>query len=281
MARRDSTDTSPENIMTRTLLINKPQLEHLYELYNSRKWVHPDPLEFLYHYPDSRDVEIVGLIASAMAYGRVAQILKSVSIVLEKMGSSPYDFLLSVTPSSLMRIYSGFKHRFTTGDDLVRMLIGARSVIKQYGSLYNCFFSGFSDQDDTIFNGLSFLVKELVKKYDGQKNSLLALPGKGSACKRWNLYLRWMVRNDRVDPGEWAGISPSRLIIPLDTHMHRICLLMGLTKRKNADMRTALEITGAFRKIEPKDPVRYDFALTRLGIRDDADLDAFLTQASH
>ena len=281
MARRDSTGTSPENIMAQTMLINKAQLEHLYKRYNSRKWVHPDPLEFLYNYPDSRDVEVVGLIASALAYGRVAQILKSVSIVLEKMGSSPYDFLLSVTPSSLRRIYSGFKHRFTTGDDLARMLIGARSVIKRYGSLYNCFFSGFSDKDDTVFNGLSFLVNELVKKYDGQKNSLLALPGKGSACKRWNLYLRWMVRNDRVDPGEWAGISPSRLIIPLDTHMHRICLLMGLTKRKNADMRTAMEITGAFRKIEPKDPVRYDFALTRLGIRDDADIDTFLTQASH
>ncbi len=79
-----------------------------------------------------------------------------------------------------------------------------------------------------------------------------------------------------VDLGAWPGISPSMLIIPLDTHMHRICLLLGLTERKNAGMRTALEITKAFRKIEPEDPVRYDFALTRLGIRDDADLNAFL-----
>jgi len=256
--------------------INKPQLESLYDLYNSRKWVHPDPLEFLYNYSDSRDIEIVGLIASSLAYGRVNQILGSVSNVLEKMGPSPYNFLLSATPASLRRIYSDFKHRFTTGDELVRMLIGARSVIKQYGSIYNCFLSGFSDRDDTVLNGLSFLVNELGKKSDGQRNSLLALPGKGSACKRLNLYLRWMARKDRVDPGGWAGISPSKLIIPLDTHMHRICLLMGLTERKNAGMKTAMEITDSFKKIEPKDPVRYDFALTRLGIRNDADLDTFL-----
>ena len=262
--------------MPQALFINRLQLESLYDFYNSRKWVHPDPLEFLYNYSDSRDIEVAGLIASALAYGRVAQILKSVSGVLEKMGSSPCDFLMSVAPSSLRRIYSGFKHRFTTGDELARMLIGARSVIKQYGSLYNCFLAGFSDQDDTVLNGLSFLVNELGKKSKGKKNSLLALPTKGSACKRWNLYLRWMVREDRVDPGGWAGISPSRLIIPLDTHMHRICLLMGLTERKNADMRTALEITDAFKKIEPQDPVRYDFALTRLGIRDDASLETFL-----
>ena len=273
--------------MARTMFINKPQLEYLYDTYNSREWVHPDPLELLYKYSDSRDIEVVGLIASSLAYGRVAQILKSVSIVLEKMGVSPYDFLLSVRPSSLRRIYSGFKHRFTTGEELARMLIGARSVIKQYGSLYNCFFSGFNPGDDTVLSGLSFLVNELVKKYDGQKNSLLALPGKGSACKRWNLYLRWMVRKDRVDLGDWAGINPSMLIIPLDTHMHRICFFLGLTKRKNGGMKTALEITRAFKKIEPEDPVRYDFALTRLGIRDDADLDAFLhryyagTESSH
>jgi len=262
--------------MARTLFINKQQLEHLYDLYNSRKWVHPDPLEFLYNYSDSRDIEIAGLIASSLAYGRVSQILRSVSSVLGKMGSSPYDFLVSATPASLGRIYSDFRHRFTTGEELTLMLIGAKSVIVRFKSLYNCFLSGFSDQDDTVLNGLSFLVNELRRGSDGQKNSLLALPEKGSACKRWNLYLRWMVREDRVDPGGWAGISPSRLIIPLDTHMHRICLLMGLTGRKNAGMQTALEITEAFKEIEPKDPVRYDFALTRLGIRDDADLDAFL-----
>ena len=262
--------------MCEALTISKSQLERLYTLYNSRKWVHPDPLEFLYEYTDFNDREVAGLIASSLAYGRVAQILKSVSAVLEKMGSSPCGFLMSSTPSSLRRIFSNFKHRFTTGEDLALMLIGAKSVITRFGSLYNCFLSGFNDDDETIFTGLSFLVNELKIDLNGRSNSLLPLPEKGSACKRWNLFLRWMVREDNVDPGGWDRVSPAKLIIPLDTHMHRICLLLKLTRRKNADMRTAVEITRSFRILEPEDPVRYDFALTRLGIRTDADLDDFL-----
>ncbi len=248
-------------------IINKLQLERLYVLYNSRKWVHPDPLEFLYDYGDFKDREVAGLIASSLAYGRVAQILRSVSGVLEKMGPSPYDFLVSTTPSSLRRIFSDFKHRFTNGEDLALMLMGAKSVIKRFGSLYNCFLSGFNDDDETVLKGLSYLVNELRTNMNGRRNSLLPLPEKGSACKRWNLFLRWMVRKDHVDPGGWNKVNPAKLIVPLDTHMHRICLLLKLTGRKNADMRTAMEITGSFRKIVPEDPVRYDFALTRPGIR--------------
>jgi uncharacterized protein (TIGR02757 family) len=96
---------------------------------------------------------------------------------------------------------------------------------------------------------------------------LLPSPGRGSACKRLNLFLRWMVRSDEVDTGVWQGVAASKLIVPLDTHMHRIAGQMGLTQRKQPDMRTALEITDRFRSIAPMDPVRYDFALTRLGIR--------------
>ncbi len=97
---------------------------------------------------------------------------------------------------------------------------------------------------------------------------LLPSPGKGSACKRLNLFLRWMVRSDDVDPGGWSGVDAGKLIVPLDTHMHRMGLEVGLTRRKQADMQAALEVTRAFRTIAPEDPVRYDFALTRLGIHD-------------
>ena len=101
-------------------------------------------------------------------------------------------------------------------------------------------------------------------------------PERGSACKRINLFLRWMVRKDRVDPGGWDKVPRSMLIIPLDTHMYHICTGLNMTCRKSADMTTAVEITEAFRKIAPEDPVRYDFSLTRLGIRKDADPDSFL-----
>ena len=157
------------------------------------------------------------------------------------------------------------------------MLWGLKKTIERFGSLNRCFLHGMSDNDDTVLPAMIFFAKEL----NGGRNKqghLVPLPEKGSACKRMNLFLRWMVRKDRVDPGGWGGIPLSKLIIPLDTHMHRICLSLKLTKRKNADMRTAIEITRSFRKMVPGDPVRYDFALTRLGIRRDADLDAFLAR---
>ncbi|MEJ2656586.1 MAG: DUF2400 family protein, partial [Desulfobacterales bacterium] len=103
---------------------------------------------------------------------------------------------------------------------------------------------------------------------------LIALPQRGSACKRMNLLLRWMVRKDNVDPGGWRGVPWSKLIIPLDTHMHKIGLKLGFTKNRQANMRTALEITSGFRKIIPEDPVKYDFALTRFGIRSDMHIDS-------
>ena len=112
-------------------------------------------------------------------------------------------------------------------------------------------------------------VKRLNAFTSGKRKHVLACPDKGSACKRLNLFLRWMVREDNVDPGGWNQVPASMLIIPLDTHMHRIGHSFQLTSRKQADMRTALEITKAFREMSPQDPVRYDFSLTRLGIRND------------
>ena len=258
----------------------KYHLEQLYHRYNSRQWVHPDPLEYLYDYPDLKDRETVGIIASSLAYGRVAQILKSVSYILKKLGPSPHTFLESSSIRSLHKIFCDFKHRFSTGEEVALMLMGIKRVIKQYGSLGACFSDKFKESDETVLPGLTSFVDELTYPFKGRTNSLIPLPQKGSACKKLNLFLRWMVRDDRVDPGGWHKIPPSKLIIPLDTHMHRISLLLNLTDRKNANMRTALEITRAFRKIVPDDPIRYDFALTRLGIRKDEDSEGFLKQCS-
>jgi uncharacterized protein (TIGR02757 family) len=253
------------------MLINKEKLDTLYAQYNHRKFVHPDPLEFLYDYPDLAERELVGLIASSLAYGRVIQILKSVSSILERMHHSPRSFLLDSSQKDLFACFSGFRHRFSTGDEMAYMLLGAKRVIEQYGSLYDCFLAGFNNNDDTIIPAISSFVNEINRAAAETKNSLLPSPEKGSACKRMNLFLRWMVRKDRVDPGGWDKVPRSMLIIPLDTHMHHICTDLNMTCRKNADMPTAVEITKAFRKIAPEDPVRYDFSLTRLGIRKDAD----------
>ena len=224
------------------------------------------PLEFLYDYEDQHDREIVGLIASSLAYGRVQQILKSVRSVLEPMKPSPSIFLNEASRTLLLSTYSEFKHRFTTGLEIASLLFGIKAVMERYGSLYNCFTAGLND-DVTVLPAVSLFVKELSVEKDNRPNSLIPSPMKGSACKRLNLFLRWMVRNDSVDPGGWHSIPASKLIVPLDTHMHRISLSLNLTKRRQADMRAALEITDSFRTISPDDPVKYDFALTRLGMK--------------
>ena len=259
-------------------MLTKDKLDKLYEIYNRREFVHPDPLEFLYSYPDILERELVGLISSCLAYGRVAQILKSISIILAKMSPSPRTFLMNSSDKIITSSFSDFKHRFTNGEELAFMLISVKEIIKNYGSLYNCFINGYKDTDDTVLPALTLFIDTLKNMVKKDKNSLLPSPSKGSACKRLNLFLRWMIRSDSVDPGGWEGIPGSKLIIPLDTHMYSICFTLNMTGRKQANMKTAIDITNAFKKVIPDDPVRYDFALTRLGIRQDTDKERFLRE---
>ncbi len=251
------------------------RLEELYATYNRRCYVKPDPLQFLYDYENIGDREIVGLIAASLAYGRVAQILRSVRVVLDTMGKSPRRYVESADRRRLERDFRGFKHRFTTDRELVRLLTGLNRVIEHYGSLNDCFLAYMPGGASDIRPGLAGLADRLNGN-NGKYNSLIACPAKRSACKRHFLFLRWMVRRDDVDPGGWTGISPADLIVPLDTHMHAIACGLGLTERRQADMAAALDVTAAFKRFSPEDPVRYDFALTRLGIREDMDLAGFL-----
>ena len=246
-------------------------LDEIYNRYNKSSFVHPDPLEFLYSYKDIRDREIAGLIASALAYGKVAQILKSVSSVLGTMDESPYLFLQNSDKKILLQKFKQFKHRFADGKNLAALLCGAKNIIDRFGSLNKCFVSGLSSNHENIFFAMILFVSELTAS-GNNPGHLVAIPEKGSACKRMNLFLRWMVRKDRVDPGGWKGIDKSKLIVPIDTHMLKIGSIFGFTLRKQADMKTALEITEGFKMFSPKDPVKYDFALTRFGIRDDMDI---------
>lgn len=244
----------------------KEELDRLYEYYNNRRFVHPDPLEFLYKYDSINDREIVGLIASSLAYGRVAQILKSVSAILAKMVPSPSVFLEKSSDEVIYKTFSGFKHRFTTCIELSCLLVNIKNLILKYGSLNDCFALGLEKEDKNTISAVLNFAKVLNSSQNNRCNSLMPSPEGGSAFKRLNLYLRWMVRNDNIDPGGWHGISSSKLIIPLDIHMHRISLKLGFTKRKQADIKTALEVTDAFKRFNRNDPVRYDFSLTRLGM---------------
>jgi uncharacterized protein (TIGR02757 family) len=226
-------------------------------------------VEFLHRYDDVGDREVVGLVASSLAYGRVAQIMKSVSSALEPMGKHPARFLAGTDRDGLLSMFGGFRHRFTTADELVLTLLGARDLIRRYGSLEAAFVSGMGRDDRTTALGLCRFAEGLNGRFGCGCNSLIPHHEKKSSMKRLNLFLRWMVRRDDVDPGGWNSVHPSRLVVPLDTHLFRIARAFQFTHRKSANLAAALEITECFREIAPDDPVRYDFALTRLGIRAD------------
>jgi len=248
-------------------------LERVYGEYNKRSLADPDPIIFLYDYPDPRDREIVALVAASLAYGRVAQILKSVEKILTTLSPSPKEFLSSATPDEIRNSLAGFKHRFTTGMDVADLLIGAKNAVDGFGSLENAFLDGYDQNDDNVVPALTAFAEKLAPAKSAERSfPLFPTPAKGGACKRPMLFLRWLVREDEVDPGGWNGVSTSKLLVPLDTHMRTIAETLGLTSRKSADLKTALEITAAFAEFNPNDPVKYDFALTRFGIRDDMDM---------
>lgn len=239
----------------------KSVLDHLYETYATRQWVHPDPLEFLYACEDVRDRELVGLIASSLAYGNVRQILRSVARVLDVLGPRPRARLLRMSDAALEGGLAGFRHRWTTDRDVFRLLSGAREVLRRHGTIEAALARHW---DGALTSALTGLARELQ---EAGPTGLLPDPARGSACKRLHLYLRWMVRCDAVDPGGWEVLAPSALMVPLDVHMHRVARRIGFTQRRQADERTAVEVTAGFRALSPADPVRYDFALTRLGIQ--------------
>lgn len=244
---------------------DKKDLEELYRKYNRPEFIHPDPLEFIYRYKTAGDRETAGFIAAALAYGNVNQILKTVEKVLKPMGASPRNWLLKSGGKDIAGTFFSFRHRFTAGAELSLFLINIKAALKKHDSLENCFLKHYRPADDTLAEAVYSFVNDF--NAEACAPTLTPCPGKRSSFKRLNLFLRWMVRRDAVDPGVWKGIPPSKLIVPLDTHMFRVAKDLGLTARNGASMRTALEITAAFRRVNPADPVRYDFALTRAGIR--------------
>ncbi len=251
----------------------KDILESLYEKYNRPRLIEPDPLQFVYRYTDPADMEIVAFLAADLAYGRVQQIEKSLAALFALMGNSPSAFVRDFNDARRKSLRA-FKHRFTTGDDISDLLVLLRRVLMKYGGIEQCFLQGCNSGDKNIIPALSKFCASLCEMHAAENNGrvtpglqyLLTSPEKGSPCKRLNLFLRWMVRKDQVDPGLWKSIDKAKLIVPLDVHMGRLCRILGLYHQKTPSLAAALEITESFLEINPTDPIKYDFALSRIGI---------------
>ena len=272
-------------------------LERLYARYNRSRFIKTDPLQFVYQYSNRADMEIAGFLAAELAYGRVQQIEKSLVDLLGRMGDSPFKFVQNFDKQKRAKL-KNFKHRFTTGDDISDLLMLLKKVLNQYDSIEKFFLRGYNPSDKNIISALSRFCDSLLDMYIQTHNCsvrrglsyLLPRPVAGSACKRLNLFLRWMVRNDSVDAGLWNTIDKAKLIVPVDVHMGRLCRILGLYPvrsnpakserplsvqtsngaydRNTISLRATVKITEGFAQIEPADPVKYDFALSRLGIVD-------------
>ncbi|MBE9529403.1 MAG: TIGR02757 family protein [Proteobacteria bacterium] len=255
------------------------------------RYLQSDPLCFVHRYSKREDQEVVGIIASSLAYGKVAGIKRSVERVLAIMGAHPASFAARFSPATHAPLFDGFVHRFNRGVDVACLIYFIRQMMEESGSIGEYFLKGYNT-DDSRGDGGTGTGSPVKRALDTFTRSVLSLesapvygqkrlgkhagvryffpaPSNGSACKRLNLYLRWMVRPaDGLDLGLWTGVDPADLIIPIDTHLGRISQNLGLTTRKSADWKCAEEVTARLARLDPKDPLKYDFALCRLGILD-------------
>jgi uncharacterized protein (TIGR02757 family) len=257
----------------------KHHLDAFLENFPREHRVSKDPVQFVHHYDDPRDREVAGLIVSAFAYGNVKSILATARQALAFLGNRPAQAVAAFDPRKDARRLRKFYHRFNTSRDLGVFFWMIRCQLEQYGSLENAFLAGLAPNDTDTGGALTrFSAAMLGTGYEqfyptGELRRrigvrfLLPSPADGSACKRMNLYLRWMVRpSDGVDSGTWHRVRPDQLVIPLDTHIARISSYIGLTELKSPGWSMALDITNSLRRLDGSDPLKYDFALCHLGI---------------
>lgn len=258
----------------------------LEELYRSFDHVTSatDPVHIVRRYTSREDREVVGFCAAALAFGRVASVLNSIESLLAVMGPRPAAFVHEFDPARHGPRLHPLVHRWIRGRDLVALLLILRRMLRESGSIERFFVEGDDKTAPDVSAALEAfsrraLATDLRPAYGRMpKRPLDAARGRpgvcyffprpsaGSACKRLNLFLRWMVRKDEIDLGVWTAVSPSRLIVPLDTHVIRLGRCLRLTRYTSPGWRMAAEITASLRAIDPDDPVRFDFSLCHVGM---------------
>jgi uncharacterized protein (TIGR02757 family) len=250
-------------------------LDRLYEGFNYPDSA-MDPIQIVRRFARSDDREVVGFIAASLAFGRVASVIQSIERVLAIAGADPAEYVRRFDPARDKHAFQSVVHRWTRGVDLVALLWVMKQMLDRAGSIEAFFAESYSRTADDVEAALdSFSQRALtldVRAAYGRVPRRAGIsyffprPSCGSGCKRLNLFLRWMVRRDALDLGVWDRISPAKLIVPLDTHVIRVGRCLGLTRYTSPGWAMARDITASLRRIDPDDPVKYDFALCHLGM---------------
>ena len=222
-----------------------------------------DPVGVVRRYSDPLDRELVGLLAACVAFGNVKTIRNKLEEILRRVGAPPH--VRAEDEAATRLALRGFRHRVFVGDDVAGLLVGARAVQKKHGTLGAQFTALLAGHD--FREALAMLVDEIRAAGRVRSKHLLADPRAGSSVKRLLLWVKWMTRpDDGIDLGLWRGVPTSALLIPVDVHIHKLSKNLGLTKRKDASWKTAVEITAALARFDREDPTKYDFSLCHMGM---------------
>jgi len=254
----------------------KERLERLYHSFNCVDSA-TDPIQLVKRFDDPADREVAGFVAAALAFGRVASVLQSIERVLSVMGRSPAAYVRTFNPRRQARELEPIVHRWTKGEDLTALVIILQRMLKS-GSIEAFFLEGYASRECDVSAALeSFSTRAMqtdLRPAYGNRTPrpgvayFFSRPSCGGACKRLNLFLRWMVRRDAVDFGVWKNVPASKLVVPLDTHVIRVAQCLRLTRYSSPGWRMAADITASLRELDPDDPVKYDFSLCHLGMAD-------------
>jgi uncharacterized protein (TIGR02757 family) len=251
-------------------------LNELYHEYN-RDDSASDPVHLVRPFADLADREVAAFCAAALAFGRVASVLQSIQSLFRIMGPRPAVFVRTFDPEAPHPELRAMVHRWTRGADLAALLWLLRQMLERSGSIEAFFCEGLRPGDADVGAALdAFSTRALAMDIRRAYGRVPRRPGVcyffprpsgGSACKRLNLFLRWMVRRDEIDPGGWSAVPASGLVVPLDTHVIRVGQCLRLTRYASPGWRMAADITASLRRLDPEDPVRFDFSLCHLGMR--------------
>jgi uncharacterized protein (TIGR02757 family) len=242
------------------------------ELYNQPSFIKDDPIGIPHLYTQLQDIEIAGFFAAILAWGNRTSIINSCKKLMQLMGNQPHQFVLHHSSKDLKAL-DQFKHRTFNSTDLLYCIAFFKHHYTHNTSLETAFAKWIQPTDATVENGLIGFHNYFfsLDDFPPRTKKHIATPQKKSACKRLNMYLRWMVRDNttHVDFGVWKKIKPSQLICPLDVHVSRVAKKLGLLQRTQNDWQAALELTSQLRLLDKKDSVKYDFALFGLGVMED------------
>lgn len=256
-------------MMKRTDL--KKLLDSKVKSFNQPDFIPSDPICIPHQFKKKQDIEIAGFFAAIFAWGQRVTIINKCNELLERMDHAPHDFVLHHTHKELKQLI-GFKHRTFNDTDLLYTIHFFHQWYQKNNSLEQAFSKGIRTKDETVEHGLNHFRATFFSLDDAPQRTKkhIASPKQKSACKRINMYLRWMVRKDNkgVDFGIWNEIKPSQLVCPLDLHVQRVATKLGLLTRTQSDWEAALELTQQLRILDKQDPVKYDFALFGLGVLD-------------